>query len=218
MCSFLFYAVSFRISQEWGRRWVGMLPYMGCPLSGEVMIVAELWVLIMWMCQVMRVRMAESLLSLVIWRCNLNEKSSRRVFSLNCSIWPLAMPHFSANYSVNCPVSHHHRKPNVILPPGTKNSKAFGVWEGPKLTLPRSLSFSIHVCLLENLIHMGWDHLHLTHQNAVLWEPFDVWGAWCASSFFLCKHKALKAHSFPPFSSISEAGSYSLSIKIKPRN
>lgn len=66
---------------------------------------------------------------------------ARIVSSMNCSIWPLAMPHFSDSYAGNHPVSHHHKKPSMIMPSGTENSKAFGVWEGPELMLPRSPSF-----------------------------------------------------------------------------
>ena len=62
-----------------------------------------------------RMGVAESLVNLGIQRANVNDKSSSRVFSLKCSIWPLAMPHFSDNYSVNHPVSHHHKKTSVIM-------------------------------------------------------------------------------------------------------
>lgn len=61
---------------------------------------------LMRMSQVIKgIKLAESLVNVVVWRTNLNEQSSNRAFSLNCSIWPVAMPHFSDNYSVNHPES-----------------------------------------------------------------------------------------------------------------
>ena len=114
-------------------------------LTGEVLVVAELLVLDPGMGQVTkRVGMAESLGNLVIRRANLNDESS----SSFPSNFRLSLATGGASFlrqlfsQPSCEsLSLKNTECDYRNPLGTKNSKAFGVWEGPKLKLPRSPSF-----------------------------------------------------------------------------
>lgn len=113
-------------------------------LDWEVLVAAELLVLVPGMCQVTKgLRMAESLGKLVMRRANLDNESSS---SFPSNLLSLATGDASflrqlfSQPSCESP-SPKNTECDYRNPPGTKNSKAFGGWEGPTLTLPSSPSF-----------------------------------------------------------------------------
>lgn len=103
-------------------------------LTEELLVVAELLVLDPGTCQVTNgTRMAESPGNLVIGRANLSDEHSSsfpsNLLSLTTGDASFLRQLFSQpSYESPAPKNTECESRN---PPGTKNSKAFGGWEGP---------------------------------------------------------------------------------------